>query len=225
MSKPRVLLADDHRILAEGLRGLLEPEFDLVDVVTDGRALVAAAKKSRPDVIVADISMPSLNGIEAAVQLREAGIPAKVVFLTMHTEVAYARRALEAGAAGFVLKHSAPAELVTAIREALQGHTYVTPLISGALLHSYQADRAGSGDRARARDRARGREAAPQLTGRQREVLQLFAEGRSAKEVASVLHISVRTAEFHKARLMEALGIQTTAELVQHALRNGIIST
>lgn len=208
MSRPRVLVADDHRILAEGLRALLEPEFELVGIVGDGRELVAAGKELRPDAIVADITMPSLNGIEAAGQLRQAGVTAKVVFLTMHGDVAYARRALEAGAVGFVLKHSAPTELVTALREALRGRTYVTPLIAGELLHSYQ-----------------GGHAQPQeLTGRQREVLQLCAEGLSAKEVAAVLKISKRTAEFHKARLLETLGLRSTAELVHYAIRNGIIS-
>src|SRR6516225_132852 len=136
MSKPRILIADDHRILAEGLRGLLEPEFEVVGAVADGRELVAAAKEHRPDVIVADVTMPSLNGIEAAGQLRDGGVAAKVVFLTMHRDVAYARRALEAGAAGYVLKHSAAIELVTAVREALQGRTYVTPMIAGELLQS-----------------------------------------------------------------------------------------
>src|SRR5437868_3094907 len=118
MSKPRILIADDHPILAEGLRGLLEPEFEVVGVVADGRELVSAAKKHRPDLIVADVTMPLLNGIEAAVQLRDLGVEAKVIFLTMHHDVAYARRALEAGAAGYVLKHSVAAELVTAVREA-----------------------------------------------------------------------------------------------------------
>jgi DNA-binding NarL/FixJ family response regulator len=212
MSKPRVLLADDHRILAEGLRGLLEPEFEVVGAVADGRELVAAAKQHRPDVIVADVTMPSLNGIEAAVQLRDVGVEAKVVFLTMHRDVAYARRAMEAGAAGFVLKHSAAAELVTAVREALRGRTYVTPMIAGELLQSYREGGPGPHDPGH------------QLTARQREVLQLFAEGRSAKEVAAVLKISTRTAEAHKARTLEALGLRTTAELVQYAIRNGIIS-
>jgi DNA-binding NarL/FixJ family response regulator len=212
MSRPRVLLADDHQILAEGLRGLLEPEFEVVGVVADGRELVAAARKERPDVIVADITMPSLNGIDAAVQLREAGVEARVVFLTMHRDVAYARRAMEAGAAGFVLKHSAAAELVTAVREALRGGTYVTPLIAGELLQSYRE--AG----------ARRHDPAQPLTARQREVLQLLAEGRSAKEIAALLNISVRTAEVHRARILAALGLSTTAELVQYAIRNGIIS-
>jgi DNA-binding NarL/FixJ family response regulator len=212
MSRPRVLIADDHRIMAEGLRGLLEPEFELVGIVGDGRELVAAAKRHRPDVIVADVTMPSLNGIEAAVQLRKAGVSSRVVFLTMHRDVTYARRAVEAGASGFVLKHSAAWELVRAIREALDGKTYVTPLIVGELLRSY------------AEDDAQRPEAARSLTPRQREVLQLTAEGRSAKEVAAILHISPRTAEFHRARVMGVLGLQTTAELVQYAIRNGIIS-
>src|SRR5215813_12097567 len=163
MSKPRVLIADDHQILAEGLRRLLEPEFEVVGVVADGRELVAAARTHRPDVIVADVTMPSLNGIEAAVQLRDMGVNAKVVFLTMHRDVAYARRAMEAGAAGFVLKHSAASELVTAVREALQWRTYVTPMIAGELLQSYR-----DGDPA-------ARDSAGRLTARQREVLQLYA--------------------------------------------------
>jgi DNA-binding NarL/FixJ family response regulator len=212
MSKPRVLLADDHQILAEGLRGLLEPEFDVVAVVADGRQLIAAAKKYQPDVIVTDVAMPLLNGIEAAAQLRDVGLKSKVVILTMHCDVAYARRAMEAGASGFVLKQSAAAELVTAVREALRGQTYVTPKIAGELLQSY---RAGT---------SRPQDAEQRLTTRQREVLQLLAEGRSAKEVAALLNISTRTAEVHKARILEALGLSTTADLVRYAIRNGIIS-
>lgn len=212
MSKSRVLIADDHQILAEGVRGLLEPEFEVIGMVADGRELLSAAKKLKPDVIVADVTMPSLNGIEAAAQLRDAGIQAKVVFLTMHRDVAYARRALEAGASGFVLKHSASAELVTAIREALRGGTYITPMIAGELVHSYQDGNAAMSDLSQ------------RLTARQREVLQLIAEGGSAKEVAAVLKISARTAEVHKARILEALGLKNSTELVQFAIRNGIIS-
>ena len=212
MTKPRVLLADDHRILAEGVRGLLDPEFDLVGIVSDGRALVEAAIKLRPDVVVADISMPSLNGIDAVAQIRKAKIPCRVVFLTMQRDVSYARRAMEAGASGYVLKHSAVDELVKAIREALRGQTYVSPLIAGELLRSYREEIAQPTD------------AVWRLTSRQREVLQLSAEGRSAKEIASVLHISTRTAEFHRARMMKVLGVRTTAELVQYAIQNGIIS-
>jgi DNA-binding NarL/FixJ family response regulator len=212
MDKPRVLIADDHQILAQGLRGLLEPEFDVVGVVADGRELVTSAKKYRPDVIIADVTMPALNGIEAAAQLSASGVKAKVVFLTMHKDVAYARRALEAGAKGFVLKHSVASELVTAVREALQGRTYLTPMIAGELLQSYRESD------------PEGRDLAQPLTARQREVLQLIAEGSSAKEVAAVLKISIRTAEAHKARILETLGLRGTAELVQYAIRTGIIS-
>jgi DNA-binding NarL/FixJ family response regulator len=212
MSRPRILIADDHQILAEGVRGLLEPEFEVVGVVAGGRELLAAAKKLRVDVIVADVTMPSLNGIEATAQLREAGITAKVVILTMHRDVAYARRAMEAGAAGFVLKHSLSSELVTAIREALRGQTYITPMIAGELFQSYREGDSETSD------------SSHQLTARQREVLQLIAEGRSAKEVAAILKISTRTAEAHKSHILERLGLRSTAELVQYAVRNGIIS-
>lgn len=212
MKKARILLADDHKIVAEGLRSLLEDEFELVGIVEDGRQLVAKAKELHPDVIVADITMPSLNGIEAVEQIKKAGSDAKIVFLTMHHDVMYASRAFEAGASGFVLKHSAPDELLTAIREALKGRTYVTPLIAGELMKSYKDGPDPKKD------------ALAKLTGRQREVLQLLAEGRSAKEVARTLHISTRTVEFHKYRMMQELGIETSAELVRFAIKHGIIS-
>jgi len=211
MSRHRVLIADDHRIFAEGLRGLLEPEFEVVGLVADGKELVEAAAAHRPDVVVADVTMPLLNGIEAAARLRELGVTARVVVLTQHRDVAYARRAMEAGAVGYVLKNAAASELVAAVREAVQGRTYVTPLIAGELLQSY-------------------REGGPpddpdhQLTARQRDVLKLVAEGCSAKEIAAKLGISVRTAEAHKANVLEALGLTSTAELVQYAIRRGIIS-
>ena len=166
--RPRVLLADDHRLVAEGLKSLLAPDFDLVDVVEDGRALVEAARHA-PDVVVADIAMPHLNGIEALVQLRQEGDRVPFVFLTMHRDVAYARRALDAGASGFVLKHSAPAELVTAIRAALAGKTYLTPQLAGEVLDSMKE---GS---------ERAADPIASLTPRQRQVLQLLAEGRSAR--------------------------------------------
>ncbi len=212
MRRPRVLLADDHKIVAEGLRRLLEPEFELVGIVEDGRALVAAAQKLNPDVIVADISMPLLNGIEAVRQLKKGTSQAKVVFLTMHLDVTYATRALEAGASGYVLKHSAPSELITAIREALKGRIYLTPMIAKDVLESFMVE---SHQR---------RKAVLELTPRQREVLQLLSEGRSAKEIASILDISTRTVEFHKYRLMESLGLCTNAELFQYAIKHGIVS-
>ena len=212
MRRPRVLLADDHKIVAEGLRSILEPEFEIVGTVEDGRALVEAAQKLNPDVIVVDISMPLLNGIEAARQLKKGSSQAKVVFLTMHPDVTYATRALEAGASGYVLKHAAPSELITAIREALKGRIYLTPLIAKDVLESFSV-----GSR-------KARKSDLELTPRQREVLQLVSEGRSAKEIASILHISTRTVEFHKYRLMEALGIRTNAELIQYAIKHGIVS-
>jgi DNA-binding NarL/FixJ family response regulator len=212
MGKIRVLLADDHKIVLEGLRSLLEPEFELVGTVEDGRALVATAKKLSPDVVVADISMPLLNGIEAVRQIKEENDKIKVVFLTMHPDVTYATRAFEAGASGYVLKHSAPSELVTAIQEAVKGKTYVTPIIAGELLHSYKTGE-------HLRDEGIGK-----LTPRQREVLQLLAEGHSAKEIGDILCISPRTVEFHKYKMMEGLNLKTSAELLQYAIKHGIVS-
>lgn len=212
MKKTRVLLADDHRIIVEGLRGILEPEFELVGTVEDGRALVDAAQKLNPDVIVADISMPLLNGIEAAKQLKKAHSRAKIIFLTMHLDATYATRALEAGAMGYVLKHSASSELVTAIREVLRGRVYVTPMITKEVMQSFMF---GS---------HRTRRVSLELTPRQREVLQLVAEGHSLKEIATILHISTRTVEFHKYRIMEDLDLHTNAALIQYAVKHGITS-
>ena len=207
MSKPRVLLADDHRIVAEGLKSLLAEEFELAGMVEDGRALVKAARELRPDVIVADISMPHLNGIEALALLKQDNPTVRVVFLTMHRDTAYARRALAVGAAGFVLKHSAPAELVLALRAALQGRTFITPDLAAELV------------------RTAGQAADPvaAITPRQREILELLAEGKSAKEIASALGLSARTVEDHKYRLMESLGIDNSAELIRFAIRHGLV--
>jgi DNA-binding NarL/FixJ family response regulator len=209
--RPTVLLADDHRMVAEGLRNLLSAEFHLVGVVEDGVALVEAARSLKPEVIVADITMPRLNGIDALVRLRQDNPKVRVVFLTMHQDPAYASRALEAGASGYVLKHSAPAELSAAIWAALQGKTFVTPTLAGELLQ------------------ARRREADPtadpvaMITPRQRDVLRLLAEGRSAKQVATALGISTRTVEFHKYQMMETLGVRTNAELVHFAIKHGVV--
>lgn len=210
MQRPSVLLADDHRLVAEGLKSLLSAEFDLVGVVEDGRALIAAARQLRPNVIVADITMPHLNGIDALVQLKQEDPAVRVVFLTMHPEVAYARRALEAGAAGYVLKHSAPAELTAAIRAALAGKTYISPAVAGEVLRAIKREPDPAADPVAA------------LTPRQREILQLLAEGRSAKEIAALLAVSARTVEFHKYQMMEKLELHTNAELVHFALKHGI---
>jgi DNA-binding NarL/FixJ family response regulator len=207
MTKPRVLLADDHRIVAEGLKGLLEEEFELAGIVEDGRAMVKAARELHPDVIVADISMPHLNGIDALAQLKRDNPKVRVVFLTMHRDAAYARRALEAGAAGFVLKHSAPAELVLAVRAALQGRAFIAPDLAAEVFRTGK------------------KEADPvaAMTPRQREILQLLAEGKSAKEIAAALGLSARTVEDHKYRLMESLGIENSAELIHFAIKHGIV--
>jgi DNA-binding NarL/FixJ family response regulator len=212
VSRPRVLLADDHRIVAEGLKRLLEDDFELVGIVEDGAALVAAAQKLQPDVIVADIAMPHLNGLDALARLKKADPDVKVVFLTMHQDPAYARRALEAGAAGFVVKHSAATEVVLAIQAALKGQTFITPALASAVLRQAQhAPRETDGS-------------APLLTPRQREILQLLAEGHSAKEIAVMLAISSRTVEFHKYQMMEAHGLHSNAELVHFAIKHGIVT-
>jgi DNA-binding NarL/FixJ family response regulator len=214
----RVVVADDHRIVAEGVRGLLQDAgFEVAAVVEDGRALLKAVEEHRPAVVVADVSMPLLNGIEAAEHLKRDGANVKVIFLTMHPDVSYAARALAAGASGYVLKHSAPGELLTAVREAMAGRTYVTPRVAAELKRLRPSGDASTDSEAAADPIAR-------LTPRQREVLQLVAEGKSAKEVAGVLSISPRTAEFHKYRLMEQLGVTTNAELVQIAVRHGLVS-
>jgi len=209
--RPRVLLADDHLMVAEALKSLLTPEFDLVGVVEDGRALIEAAGTLQPDVIVADVTMPHLNGIDALIHLRQGGDRTPVVFLTMHRDVSFARRALDAGASGFVLKHSASAELVTAIRAALQGKTYLTPQLAGEVLEAMKEGPEQAGD------------PVASLTPRQREVLQLLAEGRSAKEIAAGLGISARTVEFHKYQMMETLGLHTNAELIHFAIKHGLV--
>jgi DNA-binding NarL/FixJ family response regulator len=210
MKRPRVLLADDHRMVAEGLKSLLSDEFELAGVVEDGRALIEAARKLRPDVIVADITMPHLNGIDALVRLKRDDIQVPVVFLTMHTEVAYARRALEGGAAGYVLKHSAPEELIAAIRAALDGKTYVSPAVAGDVLRVINQKPEKADD------------PVASLTPRQREILQLLTEGCSAKEIGDTLAISARTVEFHKYQVMEKLNLHTNAELVHFSLKHGI---
>ena len=210
--KPRILLADDHRIVTEGLRNLLEPEFELVGIVEDGRALLDAAEKLRPDVIIADISMPLLNGIEAVRQIKKTNKDVKVIFLTMHPDVTYAVSALEAGALGYVMKHSAPSELITAVRRALKGKTYVTPLLKGEIMLSPNK---GSIER---------RKESSHLTKRQREVLQLLAEGCLAKEIASILSISTRTVEYHKYQMMRDVGIKTVADLIRYAIKHNIVS-
>jgi len=211
MNRPRVLLADDHRMVTEGLKRLLSDDCDLVATVEDGHSLVAAAKKLRPDVIVVDITMPHLNGIDAIARLKKIDPHVKVVFLTMHKNATYARRALEAGATGFVLKHSAPEELVIAIQAALKGETFITSALAGDVLQEI-------------RHKATETRSGQLVTPREREILQLLAEGRSAKEIAEALSISPRTVEFHKYHMMETHGLHSSAELIHFAIKQEIVS-
>jgi DNA-binding NarL/FixJ family response regulator len=210
--KPRILLADDHKIVLDGLRSLLAGEFELSGTAANGRELIEQARSLDPDVIVADISMPLLNGIDAIRQLRESGARAKVVFLTMHPDPSYLLRAIQAGAQGYVLKHSASEELVEAIRHALVGKLYISPGL-----------RTPAVDEMLDETKVRLRQSL-ELTGRQREVLQLLAEGKSAKEIGAILEISPRTVETHKYKMMDDLGVKTTAELIQHAIREGLVT-
>jgi DNA-binding NarL/FixJ family response regulator len=207
MAMIRVLLADDHAMVAEGLSALLKDSFTLLGTVSDGRALLAAAAELRPDVIVADISMPLLNGLDAIRQIRSKQPGAKIVVLTMHSESELAVEAFRAGASAYVLKTCAGEELVLAIREVAQGRAYVSSLITKGLI----------GILMEAKKPSTAAEAT--LTPRQREVLQLIAEGRTMKETASILNISQRTAESHKYEMMRLLGVETTAALVQYAIR------
>ena len=208
MKRKRILLADDHKFITEGLKNLLEPDFDVIGIVSDGKALVQEAARLQPDVIVVDISMPRLNGIEAIRQIAEQKIQARIIVLTMHSDITYATRALEAGATGYVLKHSAPQELLHAIEASLVGKKFITKKIKDEL-DKVPVSR---------KDPIR------KLTARQREVLQLLTEGHSAKQVGDVLNISPRTVEFHKYKIMEELGIYNSAELVHYAIKLGIVN-
>lgn len=211
MSRVRVLLADDHRIVAEGLKSLLVSEFDLIGVVEDGRAMVESAKALKPDVIVADITMPHLNGIEALEEVRRFDRNVRVIFLTMHRDIAYAYRAIEAGAAGYVLKHSAPEELVLAVRAAAQGRVFITPDLAGEMLQAQK------------RNPHEAQDPVATLTLRQREILRLLVDGLTAQEIGSKLHISARTVEDHKYRMAESLGLKTKTDLIHFAIKHGIV--
>jgi DNA-binding NarL/FixJ family response regulator len=214
MKKPRVLMADDHSLILAGLRKLVEGECDVVGTVEDGRALVEAAQKLRPDLILMDISMPLLNGLEAARQLAKLVPESKLIMLTMHASPTYATEAFQAGASGYLLKRSAASELGQAIKSVLQGQQYLTPLITKDVLDSVFKPSTGE----------RGTPASTALTPRQREVLQLVAEGRGTKEIATILSVSVKTVEFHRSRIMQQLGIHTTADLTKYAITHGITS-
>jgi DNA-binding NarL/FixJ family response regulator len=212
LKRPTVLLADDHEIVVEGLRRVLNAVFDVIGVVSDGLALVADAKRLEPDVIVVDVSMPRLTGIEAARQIRKSGPTTKLVFLSMHPDVIYVSEAFRAGGSAYVLKSSAGIEIVRAVREVLEGRTYVTPSIDKTILESH-IRRAES-----ANENLGG------LSPRKREVLQMTAEGKTTKEIADILRISPRTVEFHRYRVMETLDLHSIAELVQYAIKHRLVN-
>jgi len=210
VAKTKVLLADDHAIVSQGLEALLQESCELVGSVRDGRALVAAVSELKPDVVVTDISMPGLNGLEAIRQIKRLRPHTKIVALTMHSEPTLVAEALRAGASGYVLKSSAVEELERAIQEVILGRTYVTSLIAKDVFAVLMDSSAATPE--------------PQLTARQREVLQLIGEGRTMKEIAAALNISPRTAESHKYDMMQALGCKTTADLIRHAVRLRLVS-
>jgi DNA-binding NarL/FixJ family response regulator len=213
MRKPKILLADDHAIVLDGLTRLLESEFEVVGKAGDGREMLDLAARLKPDVIIADVSMPLLNGIEAVRQLREKSSRVKVVFLSMHADVELASEALRVGASGYVLKHSAAETLSRAIHEALADRVYVSPRISLDVLTAVQQT-------SRRSDRS-----AVTLTQREREVLHLVAEGRTIQGIANILKIACRTVVFHKTNVMDKLGLRTTAELTYYAIQCGLLAS
>jgi DNA-binding NarL/FixJ family response regulator len=204
--RARVLLADDHAIVADGLHSLLKDRYDLVGTVGDGQALVDAALEQQPDVIVADIGMPVLTGLQAWHRLCASGTPSRIIFLTMHSDPQLAAEAFRAGASGYLLKHSAGEELIAAIEEVRQGRAYMTPMITREVIRTL-----GTAPRP------------PRLTQRQTDVLRLLAEGMRMKEIAAALKLSVRTIETHKYEMMQSLGVRSTAELIQVAVRNDLL--
>ncbi|MBX3349530.1 MAG: response regulator transcription factor [Nitrospira sp.] len=213
MSKPRVLLADDHALVLEGFKKLLEEHCQVVGSVEDGRALLDAAKRLQPDIVVLDISMPKLNGLDAARRLRKMVPQPRLIFVTVHADQDYVTQAFKAGASAYLLKRSAGSELLQAIDAVKNDNYYITSLIAKDLVQAAIADTAsGAGGQDR-------------LPIRQREILQLVAEGLTLKEIASTLGLSPKTVEYHKAKLMEQLGLHTTAELTKYALAHGLTSS
>jgi len=203
------LLADDHRLTLEGIRKVLEPHHEIIGAVMDGRALVDAAPDLKPDLIVLDITMPLLNGIDAAIQIKKSLPATKLLFVTMHANPAYLEAALSAGGTGYVLKSAAREELLAAVQSVLNGSIYVSPGLPGENVEHFT-------DRTRAA-------AALRLSARERETLQLIAEGRASKEIARVLNVSVKTVTFHRENIRKKLGLQTTAELTKYAIEQGLI--
>jgi DNA-binding NarL/FixJ family response regulator len=209
MKRARILLADDHTLTLEGIRAVIEPHHEIVGMVTDGRALVDAALRLQPDLIILDITMPLLNGVDAAIQIKKSLPGVKLLFVTMHVNPAYLEAALNAGGTGYVLKSAAREELLDAIQSVLNGRIYVTPSLSSEHLEGFT-------DPSRAAATLR-------LTARERETLQLIAEGRAAKEIAFRLNISIKTVAFHRENIKKKLGLGNTAELTKHAIEQGLI--
>jgi DNA-binding NarL/FixJ family response regulator len=207
----RVMMADDHTLVLAGFQKLLETECDIVGIAEDGRTLVTEAEQLRPDVILLDISMPLLNGLDAARQLTKVTPDTKIIFVTMHANPEYVREALSAGASGYLLKKSAASELLPAIRTVVSGSTYITPILNKDLMGLI----ASSDPKSRSSP----------LTPRQREVLQLIAEGRAMKEIAYILHLSTKTVEYHKSCIGLKLGLRSTAAMTKYALENGIVGS
>jgi DNA-binding NarL/FixJ family response regulator len=210
MNRPRVLLADDHRLLREAFAMLLEPDCDVVGAVADGRALLEVAPELRPDIVVLDIAMPSLNGLDAARQLKRMMPGVKVIFLTVSEDPDLAGEAFRAGASGYLLKNSAAAELLQAIQDVYHGRSYITPLATNGLVRNLL-------------DEPKPAKKSSELSPRQREVLQLLAEGHTMKEIARILKITARTVAFHKYSIMEELGVRSSAELVHYAIKKGVV--
>jgi DNA-binding NarL/FixJ family response regulator len=212
MKRARLLLGDDHTLMLEGLRKILEPEFEVAGTAGDGRALVREAMRLKPDVVLAEVSLPLLHGIEAARQIRKRLPGAKVVFLTTHADLTYLRDALRVGASGYILKTAAGKELTQAVRQVLRGRIYVTSELTRAV-EDPQLKKALQ----------RGR--VPALTPRQREILRLVAGGRSDGEIAGILNIAVKTVRFHRSALARKLGITSTAALTRYALQHRIVTS
>lgn len=212
MKQVRILLGDDHVLILDGIRAALQTQFEIIGQAQDGKALVDAAQKTRPDLVILDISMPLLNGFEAGLQIKKILPSTKLIFLSQHLNPAYLKHALKVGASGYVLKSGATEELQEAIKQVLRGKTYITPSFSPEVV-ARMWNR--SGDLS---------EESEDLTERQREILQLIVEGRASKEIADVIHVSVKTVEFHRARIMAKLGVRTVAELTKVALQLGLIA-
>ena len=210
MLRARVLLGDDHALVVEAFRKILEPEFEVVGVAADGAALVSEAIRLKPDAVLVDISMPLVNGLEAARRIKRELPETKILFLTMHSDRSYLRDAMKLGASGYILKRAAGSDLVTAVRAVLRGKTYVAPELLKAIE-----------DPKLRQSLVRG--SVPALTRRQREILRLIAVGKSNTEIAATLNVTVSTVRFHRMITMRKLGVFTTAELTRYAIEHAII--